>query len=243
MSNSKPLLQRIDLSLIENLQTGTVEIRDSEVISVLGLVWNPSKDSFGVKLNLKDFRVDFAFTKRVMLSEIAQVFDLLGILSPVTIRAKIILQDLWRAQVGWDDSIAKPLEDKFREYYLELLSLKSFSMPRCYSLFDKIVSKQIVGFCDASERAYCAVVYLKTIDSSGKVENRFVCSKTRVAPVKSLAIPRLELQSAVLLSQLTSRIACELSIRLQDVILFSDSTVVLHWLRGSPDRWTAFVKN
>lgn len=82
-----------------------------------------------------------------------------------------------------------------------------YCIPRCYSSLNNVKSRQLLGFCDASPKAYCVVIFMQIIDHSGNVTSLFVCTKTRVAPLKELTFPGLELLSAIILSQLLSCIA------------------------------------
>lgn len=102
---------------------------------------------------------------------------------------------------------------------------------------------QLHGFADASQQAYGACVYLRTVSEDGEVTVRLFASKSRVAPVKSLSIPRLELCGALLLSQLVSKLKGCLGIKINDIILWTDSTIILHWLQDCSRNWTPFVAN
>ena len=97
-----------------------------------------------------------------------------------------------------------------------------------------IVNTEVHGFSDASWRAYAAVVYLRMVDTQREVHTSFVTSKTRVAPIKRLTIPRLKLCGAHLLSQLISHVRTCLSVPLSKAFVWTDSTVVLNWLTGNP---------
>ncbi|GFY10636.1 integrase catalytic domain-containing protein [Trichonephila clavipes] len=103
----------------------------------------------------------------------------------------------------------------------------------------------LIGFCDASQTAYAAVFYLRTELVTGKVHVSMITSKTRVAPVKSITLPRLELLAALLLSELYVVVLESLRkvIQIDRSFLFSDSQIVLDWLKSSPSRWKIFVAN
>ncbi len=94
----------------------------------------------------------------------------------------------------------------------------------------QIIASRLVGFCDASERAYAAVLYLRSIAPSGEVEVSLICSKSRVAPTKGLTIPRLELLGTDLLAKLCDRVGKTLQIPISNVHRFCDSTIALTWL-------------
>ena len=127
---------------------------------------------------------------------------------------------------------------------MQLKSLSQKHIPRCY--FPKgvqVLSIQVHGFCDASESAYVAVVYLRMVDSDGKVHVSLVASKTKVAPIKRLSVPRLELCGAHLLTKLLEHIRLILKIPIEDVHAWTDSTIVVNWLDGNPRRFKTYVGN
>ena len=183
-------------------------------------------------------------TKRILVSDIAKTFDVLGWFSPATIKVKILLQRLWEQKVDWDDPVPAPICDEWFQWRSELHLLSNKHIPRCY--FDKkseIASIQLHGFCDASENAYAAVVYLRMVTSFGKAEISLVTSKTKVAPIKKLTIPRLELSGAHLLAQLLFHLQNVFNLPPNAVYAWTDSTIVLSWLVGNPRRFKVYVGN
>ena len=136
------------------------------------------------------------------------------------------------------------IKDAWLQWRSELPLLTSKHIPRCY--FDKesrIISTELHGFCDASEQAYAAVIYLRMVDSSGAVQTSLVISKTKVAPIKRLTIPRLELCGAYLLAQLLYHVQQIFQLPLNCIYAWTDSTIVLGWLVGSPRRFKTYVGN
>lgn len=218
----------------------TLDVDENNTLKVLGLKWNPHSDCFFFTVNPQQRKC----TKRNILSEIARIFDPLGFLSPLTIIAKILVQRLWVLGEGWD---ADPPEDiiKFWNCYLaQLPLLTQLQIPRCLSV-RSIKSCELHGFSDSSEKAYGAVVYLRIIDVHENVQVFFVCSKGRVAPIKSTSLPRLELCGAVVLADLLKFVK-QIYLPVfpcSDIFAWSDSTIVLAWLRSHPSRWKAFVAN
>ncbi|GFY04582.1 uncharacterized protein TNCV_4416661 [Trichonephila clavipes] len=102
---------------------------------------------------------------------------------------------------------------------------------------------EIHGFADASERCYGAAVYCKSKNLKSETLVRLITSKSRVAPTKSLTIPRLELCAAVLLAKLVKRVVAALQLETAEVYLWSDSMMVLAWLRKEPMDLKTFVQN
>lgn len=150
-----------------------------------------------------------------MLSDISKVFDGLGTLSPVTIKSKILMQELWRLAISWDEPISSELENEFLSYRSNLVKLVDFSISRVYCPTKTIALKCLIGFSDASTRAYSAVVYLRFITSTGNVMTSFVRAKIRIAPLKAINIHRLELLGsggAVLLSKLINQVCTDMNL-------------------------------
>lgn len=227
--------------LLETLKATSIE--DKNGLSILGLFWEPEGDCFRIKINLRSFSDKELVTKRTILSQIARIFDPLGFVAPVTITAKLLMQDVWREELTWDQPVSELLFKKFRDYIDGLSFLLEFSVPR--NNFGIVpISKKLLGFCDASQKAYCAVVYLRVEFSNGDILCILLCAKTRVAPLKAITIPRLELLGACLLSDLVSRVRKNYSLDVRDVFLFSDSMVVLSWLDNNPNLpLQVFVQN
>ena len=214
----------------------------AEYTRTLGVEWNANSDQF--RLTIAKLPALNNVTKRLLVSDIAKTFDVLGWFSPSTIKAKILLQRLWEQRVDWDDSVPLSIREAWLHWRSELHLLSEKPIPRCY--FDKstdIASFELHGFCDASEHAYAAVVYLRMTTTNGDVQVSLVTSKTKVAPIKRLTIPRLELCGAYLLAHLLQHVHQVLEVPLSKVYAWTDSTIVLNWLDGSPRRFKTFVGN
>ncbi len=139
-------------------------------------------------------------TRRGILSVISSVYDPLGYLAPLTLPVKFILQELCRTNHGWDDEIPKVLEQRWIEWITDLDQLSTFSVDRCLKPndFGQPVSAQLHHFSDASGSGYGSVTYLRLLNSNNVVHVSFLLGKARVAPLKPVTIPRLELTAAVL---------------------------------------------
>ncbi|KAK7574411.1 hypothetical protein V9T40_011602 [Parthenolecanium corni] len=212
-----------------------------ENVAMLGVVWSPGSDKFCIKLNLKLETMGATVTKRLMMSYLARTFDPLGLISPVCLRGKLMIQTLWQMGLDWDVPVSVEVADGFREYLLDLSKMAQFTIPR-YCCFPGSKT-QLVGFCDASAKAYCAVLYVRNLVDGVVKSCRLICAKTRVAPTKELTIPKLELSSALLLAHLLDRVRKTLDIKLVNCFLFTDATIVLCWLSQPPDEWKTFVSN
>nr|XP_026498604.1 uncharacterized protein LOC113402535 [Vanessa tameamea]XP_026498685.1 uncharacterized protein LOC113402600 [Vanessa tameamea]XP_026500528.1 uncharacterized protein LOC113404014 [Vanessa tameamea] len=226
---------------ISHEEVKEVEIKIDSTIKILGLTWNRSQDTFQYLVNLPPLTTAPA-TKRSIISNIARLFDPLGWIAPSIVLAKVFIQKLWLTGVSWDEELNVELVKEWIDYREQLSLLTDVRIPRWIgtTLNQKL---ELHGFSDASKTAYSAVIYLRTIDLEGKIHVTLIVAKTRVAPVKQISIPRLELCGAVLLSQLLIETANILSIPKDQIKAWTDSTVVLAWINDHPSRWKTFVAN
>lgn len=157
----------------------------------------------------------------------------------------MVVQQLWVKQREWDDpDLPENLLRTWKEWERELPELQHITLPRCYSspgLDTPNSQRDIHVFCDASEKAYGSVAYLRTEDPSGQVEVAFLTARSRVAPKKQQTIPRLELCAVLSGAQLASVLTTELTLPLRHVILWTDSTTVLTWLCSDSCRFKVFL--
>ena len=168
----------------------------------LGMVWNVSSDELIIDLSvIYEEAVSIQPTKRNIVSVVSKVYDPLGLVSPVVISFKILFQELCRCKVEWDEALSEALRSKW-ELLLEGLRAAHLRVPRC-CLSGSGSTLRLVGFCDASTKAYAAVVYLVS-------ERMLMASKTRVAPLKPQTVSRLELLGALLLARLMTSVKCAL---------------------------------
>ncbi|GFY02109.1 uncharacterized protein TNCV_5099701 [Trichonephila clavipes] len=181
-------------------------------------------------------------TKTRVLSTIAKIFDPVGLMAPVISKAKIFLQRLWRSKLEWNDLLPAEEYREWQQFLVSLENINNIEIPRRILVaFLEVI--EIHGFADASERCYGAAVYCKSKNLKSETLVRLITSKSRVAPIKSLTIPRLELCAAVLLAKLVKRVVAALQLETAEVYLWSDSMIVLAWLRKEPMDLKTFVQN
>ena len=211
----------------------------------LGLKWDTLKDHFYCKVSEKLLKFDAIVTKKAVLSKVGQIFDLFGFLAAFTIRAKILIQKLWQKKLSWDEPLPEDNAKEYQEWVEELSEIESIKVPRCpFLTVEPPYSIQIHRFCDASENAYAAVTYLR-IESATAIKVSYLMAKTRVAPVKPVSIPRLELMAAHSLAKLVRYVLDALKTQrtIDKVYLWSDSKIVLGWISKPSSSWKTFVKN
>ncbi|XP_071053586.1 uncharacterized protein [Onthophagus taurus] len=234
-SNDPQLLQEFT----ESNSSESVDLGRNENTRTLGLLWNSTEDEFHYRIKINS---DNSLTKRAILSDIAQIFDPLGLLCPVIIKAKIILQKIWQTGLDWDEPLPNSLYTSWLKFRDKLSCLNSVRIPRCISLKQsKII--EIHGFSDASTQAYGACVYLRSFESHKNISVQLVCAKSRVAPLKRVTVPRLELLGALLLSDLIIKVNVALGLDISRIVCWTDSSVVLGWLAMDHSKLQVFVGN
>ncbi|XP_078051557.1 uncharacterized protein LOC144477699, partial [Augochlora pura] len=193
---------------------------------------------------LKNFQSsDEPLTKRSLFSEIAKLYDPLGWLSPVVIRAKILMQSQWLEKIHWDEPVSANTLTTWTSFCQDWSKLNELRIPRWIHYVAEVMAVEIHGFCDASIAAYSAVTYLKVTTMSGDVSSSLLMAKSRVAPIKTQSIPVLVLNGAVLLSELLVHVLSSLAIKVERVVCWTDSTIALAWLKKHASTWKVVIAN
>lgn len=217
-----------------------LDLNEPDTISVLGLRWLPKTDVFTFQTN--DLPSKNTWTKRQVLSEIGKLYDPNGYLAPIVITAKILIQSIWQVETDWDENIPNTILYQWTTFLENLPAVNKIFIPRWLGM-NKIWITDLHCYSDASESAYSAVVYARSIDTDGKVTIRLIQSKTKVAPLKKLTIPRLELSGAHLLAKLSEVILSQFDKRITNCHFWTDSEVILAWIKKSPNQLKTFVAN
>ncbi|XP_011868845.1 PREDICTED: uncharacterized protein LOC105562536 [Vollenhovia emeryi] len=153
------------------------------------------------------------------------------------------MQELWSLGIEWDESVPMHIHRIWDQIRSQLCLLNKVKIPRLV-ISGKADSRiQIHGFCDASEKAYGACIYLREQSRQGEIVVSLLCSKSRVAPMKMLSLPRLELCGAVLLTDLMNKVINSLNLKVQQRFYWTDSTIVLAWISSPSRKWQVFVAN
>lgn len=220
-----------------------------DTFKLLGIVYSPDDDKFQFKSDKIIEKVNKSqqrITKRVILSVSSMLYDPMGWLCPFIINAKLIIQMLWESGVEWDEAVPHEIENQWRNWIKDLVYLEKLKIPRRYTLSPHKVnynSSEIHTFGDASEAAYGAVTYLKTYDEYGNVEVSLMYSKSKVAPIKKVTLPRLELQAALLGAKMSSFIKNEINIPEIKTYLWTDSSITLHWIKSKSKQYKTYIAN
>lgn len=239
-SNSQEVIQRLG----EKAEKKTINLSFNQNIErILGMYWNTSLDTFTFSLQFSKLTEDLLNghrrpTKREVLSTLMTIFDPLGLLGFFLIYVKILLQEIWSSKIGWDNEISDIQFAKWTTWIEMLPEIEDLSIPRLYSKKlspNAPKSIELHVFVDASELAYSTVAYLR-IEDEGGVECVLVGSKTRVAPLKPMSIPRLELQAGVLGARFAKNLSESQTLKIDRRCFWTDSRVLLQWLHSESSR-------
>lgn len=241
-SNFKSVMSDIPCELIDNSDELTFD--ETEFKKTLGIYWSPRADCFSFSAEKIEYKSNDCFTKREVLSLIARLYDPLGWVSPCTMHAKLFMQQLWKDKRNWDDPISESNSFEFLRFLRELQHLNRVNIPRWINTYDNHHMITILGFCDASERGYGAVIYLLNPNASNLSKNLILLtSRTRCCDLKYESVARWELNGALLLANLIDW-ALKLFInRNVAYFAYTDSKIVLAWLQSHPSRWKPYVAN
>ena len=213
----------------------------SKTLKTLGIKWNTVSDQFHFTVNSE---CATPVTKRQVLKCVAAIYDPFGLISPVILIGRILLQEITRLNLGWDQEVPQDICQRWTTWITSLKSLERLNINRCITpLVPGKVTCQLHHFCDASQAGYGMVSYLRCEDESGDVTVSLLYSKARVSPMKQMTIPRLELCAALLSVKIDSTLRSELDICLETSVFWSDSQIVLAYIADSSKRYHTFVAN
>ena len=207
----------------------------------LGTYWYIESDTLGLRIELKDKPL----SRRGILCTISSVYDPLGIVSPVILPGKQIFQDLCRQKVDWDDPLPDEIIAHWERWRTELPLLEKVKLNRCVKPpgFGSPVQAEVHSFSDASESGIGQVSYLRTVNAKGEVHASFLIAKSRVAPIKPISIPRMELTAAVVSVNVTKMLQSELDYENLQSVYYTDSEVVIGYISNEAHRFHVYVGN
>ncbi|XP_060596015.1 uncharacterized protein LOC132750093 [Ruditapes philippinarum] len=240
--NSKEVLQHIPL---EDRAKGLADVdifADSlPVERTLGVQWNIQSDAFQFKITLSDKPL----TRRGILSTVSSIYDPLGLLSPITLVGRRILQQMCAENFDWDDPISDNIYMQWQQWREDLQNLKTLQVTRCFKPddFGDLVSVQFHHFSDASTNGYGQCSYLRLQDHEGKIHCSLLMAKARVVPLKTMTIPRLELTAATVSIKISNLLKKELHYEAATHHFWTDSRVVLGYISNDSKRFHVFVAN
>ena len=229
MTNSDEVLNQIPI----------YDRANRERMKILGLTWTVKEDTLTLTHQI---RVGTNVSKRTILQQIASIYDPLDLYSPVTLRGKVFLQNLWNQKISWDTQLSGEDTSKWEVLCEDVKELENYHFPRYIGLEQgRNVNYQLLVFCDASKNAYAATVYLlQETANSRRID--LIFWKTRLAPNKQITIPRLELLAALIGTRCLKFVKKELMVNVSEKHVCIDSQCVLKWL-NSKKQLGIFVEN
>ncbi|XP_065073988.1 uncharacterized protein LOC135698054 [Ochlerotatus camptorhynchus] len=247
MSNCREVLEGLgERNAAKEMTWNSEESNVAE--SVLGIRWLPQSDELtlsaympGTEEGLLDGSV--RPTKRQILKTVMSLYDPLGFFATYVIQGKIIIQDLWRANCDWDDLIDDGIFGDWKRWINLLPKLNDVRIPRSYfgdAVPEDCQPLQLHTFVDGSSTAYACVVYICFI-YAGQPHCALIGAKAKVAPIKTLSIPRLELQAAILGTRLSQSILENHQLPIHQRFYWTDSSTVLHWINSDSRRYLPYV--
>ena len=256
--------------LTSNQSASSTETTNTDIIcatpdesKVLGMYWEQSSDSFKFKIKLnfseKHRKVKIGpdltreqlkeldlskLSKRSVLSQISGIYDPLGLLTPFTLSAKIMMQKLWKGnenELGWDDVLPKHIAVKWIEFFDDMFEVEKLSFQRCIKPSNAVGQPMLILFSDASEEAYGTCAYVRWENSDGSIATNLIAAKRKVAPIKPTSLPRLELCAAVLSKRLYVFIERECRFQFSKVLFMVDSSIVHAMIQKESYGFKTFV--
>ena len=181
-------------------------------------------------------------TRRVILSVYSRIFDPLGFVQPFILQPKLIIQELCRLGLSWDEVVPVEIAKEWGKWLTGINKVSEYNFPRCIVKYNEYDSAELHIFCDASRVAYAVTCFGRFVYSDGRVVLSFLFGKCKVSPSSGeLSIPRLELVAASLATRVACMVLQENNVKFERVLYWTDSTAVLHLIRNNTRRLGVFV--
>lgn len=212
---------------------------DASIIKALGVRWHPNRDTIRFEFKHADRK---KITKRSVLSDIAKFYDPEGFMGPVTFKKKCFLKIVWNHNVAWDDQLPQEIVKPWLELSETISTLNDIEIPR-HAIISNPIDLQLHIFVDASDKGYGSCCYIRSEDAHGNCVMNLICAKSRIAPNERRSTARLELCGAVIGANLKDRIINALPLTFSKRFCWTDSAIVLHWIKKHPQQLQPFVAN
>ena len=156
-----------------------------------------------------------------------------------------MLRELVQQKADWDDPVPEEMRPRWEKWRAELKDLEKLEAQRCVKPpnFGELKSAEIHSFADASQFAVGQVSYLRLVNEDDQIHVSFLMGKARVAPLKLVSIPRLELTAAVISVNVAQELSREIDLDVDATVYYSDSTVVLGYIQNEDRRFHVYVGN
>ena len=238
LSNSRAVME----SLPEPERSAKVEfdLHVENFERALGTRWETTHDVITFSSVLKVGPV----TKRGMMGTACAFYDPMGLLGPWLLIAKLLLQQLWLMGSDWDQPVNEDISKQWSKWIDSAQHAPEIKLSRCYNLSSQPIAEiQLHLFADASELAYGAVAYLRFIFKNGGFHVCLVMAKSKVAPLQTISMPRLELNSNVVAVRLSRHVVHEIDLPIQEVRFWTDSELSLQYITNKTQRFHVYIAN
>ena len=246
ISNNKEVLEAFPTSeLSSNLES--LELKHSPTQHALGTIWNIATDELQLRVNIPTRN----YTKRGVLSVNGSLYDPLGIASPVSLTGRLLQRKLFPRKgesdsipmLDWDDPLPSDLRDIWDNWVADLQEADIIKTPRCYHPpdFSQVATTELHVFADASDEAIGHAIFIRETDIVGKRAVALLFGNSKVSPRSATSIPRLELCAALDAVKSAQYIISELRRTIHKVVYYSDSGVVLAYLKNTERRFSRYV--
>ena len=234
---------------------------ESKTEKVLGMEWEPQNDRilYSSRSNFSDTKqknsdlcltqlpaaIPEKLTKRQILSQVNGIYEPLGLISPFTVKAKIMLRKLWAQdqKFGWDEPIPSSFRQEWITFFQEIFLLGSISFNRSIKPANTVGNPVLIIFSDGSTEAYGAAAYARWQLQDKSYESRLITAKNRIAPIKTMDIVRLELARAIVGKRLRSFIKTEMRIKFDKIYHIIDSEIVKAMVSKESYGFNTFAAN
>ncbi|GBM79729.1 hypothetical protein AVEN_27373-1 [Araneus ventricosus] len=218
------------------------DLTETKTVPVLGLKWEIENDTLSIDLrDLDPNAEDQPVTKRIILSTVHKIFDPIGFTCPATLMPKLLLQECWKLKLSWDTDLPSWMAKKFVKWKEQLKFLNDISIPRCLDKNEGDRNITLHVFCDASEKAYAACIFLRS-EGDDSTDCQLIQARARVAPLKSISVSRLELLACNIGARLCQSVKESLGMEEVATRYWSDSSNALYWIKKN-ENWATFVFN
>ena len=224
--------------------------------AVLGVIWDAKSDTicFQPMLNFSPKRhsaftkpnltatdpLPENFTRRMVLQQVMAIYDPLGLLSPFTLKAKILLRKTWEMKLDWDDILPQDLYLAWVQFFKEMFEIKYLKFQRCVKPKDAVGNPWLILLSDGSEIAYGCMAYARWTCKDGSVVTRLLMAKSRIGPVAKVSTPRMELNGAVLSKRCRVVLEREMNYTFEKVVHLIDSETVLNQINKTSYRFRVY---
>ena len=205
------------------------------------MLWDTETDKFGFIVTL----IQKSWTRRGLLSVISSVYDPLWFTTSFLLQEQLLIQQLCKGNLGWDETIEDTIQRQWAKWERQLKELEGLPVDRCFTPanFGKTVDCSLYHLADACEYAYGQASYLRIVDETGRIHCCLVIGKSRVAPLKYITMPRMELVAATLSVKISALLKRELQMNCDKEIFWTDSEVTLGYIRNESERLKISVAN